>query len=139
MHILEKIGNEQLRKNLPDFRAGDTLRVHCKIREGDKERIQVFEGVCLRRHRGGISASFTVRKVSYGVGVERVFPLHSPLIDRIEVTSSGKVRRSRLYYLRKLSGKAARIEGRYVETTAGEEVVIDEAAEAAGEQAGSAS
>lgn len=139
MHILEKIGNEQLRKNLPDFRAGDTLRVHCKIREGDKERIQVFEGVCLRRHRGGISASFTVRKVSYGVGVERVFPLHSPLIDRIEVTSSGKVRRSRLYYLRKLSGKAARIEGRYVETTAGEEIVIDEAAEAAGEQAGSAS
>ena len=105
MHILEKIGNEQLRKNLPDFRAGDTLRVHCKIREGDKERIQVFEGVCLRRHRGGISASFTVRKVSYGVGVERVFPLHSPLIDRIEVTSSGKVRRSRLYYLRKLRGK----------------------------------
>lgn len=138
MHILEKIGNEQLRKNLPNFRAGDTLRVHCKIREGDKERIQVFEGVCLRRHRGGVSASFTVRKVSYGVGVERVFPLHSPLIDRIEVTSSGKVRRSRLYYLRKLSGKAARIEGRYVETE-GEEVVIDEAAEAQGEQAETAS
>lgn len=124
MNILEKINKEQVRKGMPDFRSGDTLRVYCKIREGDKERIQVFEGVCIRRHRGGVSASFTVRKNSYGVGVERVFPLHSPMIDRIEVATTGKVRRSRLYYLRKLSGKAARIEGRgglFEEEVAGEE------------------
>jgi large subunit ribosomal protein L19 len=129
MDIVERINREQLRKDLPSFRSGDTLRVFCKIREGDKERIQIFEGVCLRRHRGGINATFTVRKVSYGVGVERVFPLHSPLIERIEVASAGKVRRSRLYYLRKLSGKAARIEGRQVEVEAAE--VADEAAEGA--------
>lgn len=112
MNILEKIQRENLKKGIPDFRPGDTVRVHCKIREGDKERIQVFEGVCIRRRRGGIQGSFTVRKVSYGVGVERNFPLHSPQINRIEVTSAGRVRRSRLYYLRRLSGKAARIEGR---------------------------
>jgi large subunit ribosomal protein L19 len=114
MNIVDRIGQEQLRKDIPNFRSGDTLRVYCKIREGDKERVQLFEGVCIKRHRGSIHASFTVRKVSYGVGVERVFPLHSPLIERIEVASAGKVRRARLYYLRKLSGKAARIEGRRV-------------------------
>jgi large subunit ribosomal protein L19 len=127
MNLVERISQEQIRKGIPSFRSGDTVRVFCKIREGDKERVQLFEGVCIRRHRGGISASFTVRKVSYGVGVERVFPLHSPLIERIEVASAGKVRRSRLYYLRKLSGKAARIEGRQVAEEATE--VADEAAE----------
>ncbi|MBN1283304.1 MAG: 50S ribosomal protein L19 [Proteobacteria bacterium] len=112
MDIISKINQEQMRGDIPSFRPGDTLRVYCKIKEGDKERVQLFQGVCIRRRRGSAGASFTVRKVSYGVGVERVFPLHSPLIDRIEVASAGKVRRSRLYYLRELSGKAARIEGR---------------------------
>ncbi len=110
MNILEKIQRENLKK-ISDFRVGDTVRVHAKIKEGDKERIQVFEGVVLRRKGNGIEASFTVRKISYGVGVERVFPLHSPMIDKIEVASRGRVRRSRLYYLRNLSGKKARIEG----------------------------
>ncbi len=137
MNILERINNEQIRKDIPSFRAGDTLRVYCKIREGDKERLQLFEGVCIRRHRGGVSASFTVRKNSYGVGVERVFPLHSPLIDRIEVASMGKVRRSRLYYLRKLSGKAARIEGRGAFEA--EEVAGEESAEAKADEATTAS
>lgn len=118
MNLVEKITRENLRKGIPDFRPGDTLRVHCKIKEGDKERIQIFEGVCIRRRRGGISASFTVRKNSYGIGVERCFPLHSPQIERIELASQGKVRRSRLYYLRKLSGKAARIEGRRMDVEA---------------------
>jgi large subunit ribosomal protein L19 len=125
MNLVDRIAREQLRKDLPDFRPGDTLKVHCKIKEGDKERVQIFEGVCIRRRRGAISASFTVRKTSYGIGVERCFPLHSPQIDRIEVASSGKVRRSRLYYLRELSGKAARIQGReYVAEVEGE--VADE-------------
>lgn len=115
MDVMRKINEASLRKDIPEFRPGDTLRVYCKIREGDKERVQKFEGVCIRRRRGGINATFTVRKTSFGVGVERVFPLHSPLIERIEVASAGKVRRSRLYYLRKLTGKAARIEGRRVE------------------------
>ncbi len=132
MNIIDKINTEQLKKDVPTFRTGDTLRVHCRIREGDKERVQVFEGVCIRKHRGTVGATFTVRKISYGVGVERVFPLHSPLIERIEVASSGKVRRSRLYYLRKLSGKAARIEGRRVEVE-GEEIVADEIAGEGGE------
>ncbi len=112
MNIVEKIQNEQRKKGIPAFRSGDTVKVHCRIKEGDKERIQIFEGVCIARHRGGAQATFTVRKHSYGVGVERVFPLHSPTIERIEVVSAGKVRRSRLYYLRELRGKAARIEGR---------------------------
>jgi len=139
MNILEKINQEQIRKDIPSFRAGDTVRVYCKIREGDKERIQLFEGVCLRRHRGGVNATFTVRKNSYGVGVERVFPLHSPLIERIEVASAGKVRRSRLYYLRKLSGKAARIEGRETFVEVAEEVAGEESAEAGADEAASAS
>ena len=92
-----------------DFRPGDTVRVHVKIKEGDKERIQVFQGVVMRKRRGGTGATFTVRKISYGVGVERAFPLSSPYIDKIEVMSSGGVRRARLYYVRDLKGKAARI------------------------------
>jgi large subunit ribosomal protein L19 len=98
-----------LRKDVPDFRAGDTVRVHTKIKEGDKERIQVYEGVVIASSGGSARAMFTVRKVSYGVGVERIFPLHSPRIDRIEVVGRGDVRRSRLYYLRGLQGKAARL------------------------------
>jgi large subunit ribosomal protein L19 len=96
-------------KKLPHFKAGDSVKVHVKIREGDKERVQVYEGVVIRIHRKGPSSTFTVRKVSYGVGVERIFPYSSPAIDKIDVISVGKVRRAKLYYLRKLSGKKARI------------------------------
>lgn len=108
--ILQSIETKQLRKTpLPDFRVGDTVRVHVLIHEGEKERSQVFEGVVIKKHHTGVRASFTVRKVSYGVGVERVFPLHTPRIEKIEVVAHGRVRRARLYYLRELSGKAARI------------------------------
>lgn len=110
MNRIDQIEAEQLRTDLPDFRPGDTVRVHVKIVEGDKERVQAFEGVVIRKTRGGNRATFTVRKVSYGIGVERTFPLHSPRIDRINVLTRGQVRRARLYYLRGLSGKAARIE-----------------------------
>lgn len=96
-------------KNIPAFRVGDTVRVFVKIREGEKERLQAFEGVVIKRTHGGARASFTVRKISYGVGVERVFPLFSPMVDRIEIAGRGRVRRARLYYLRGLQGKAARI------------------------------
>ena len=99
-----------LRKDLPDFRAGDTVRVHTKIKEGDKERIQLYEGIVIASSGGSARAMFTVRKVSYGVGVERIFPLHSPRIDRVEVVGRGAVRRARLYYLRGLQGKAARVQ-----------------------------
>jgi large subunit ribosomal protein L19 len=99
-----------LRTDLPEFRSGDTVRVHTKIKEGDKERIQLYEGVVIASSGGSNRAMFTVRKVSYGVGVERIFPLHSPRIDRIEVVTRGDVRRSRLYYLRGLQGKAARVQ-----------------------------
>jgi large subunit ribosomal protein L19 len=99
-----------LRKDLPNFRAGDTVRVHTKIKEGDKERIQLYEGVVIASSAGSARSMFTVRKVSYGVGVERIFPRHSPRIDRIEVVGRGDVRRSRLYYLRNLQGKAARVQ-----------------------------
>jgi len=99
-----------LRKDLPDFRAGDTVRVHTKIKEGDKERIQLYEGIVIASSGGSARAMFTVRKVSYGVGVERIFPLHSPRIDKVEVVGRGAVRRSRLYYLRGLQGKAARVQ-----------------------------
>ncbi len=104
----------QLRSDIPDFKAGDSVRVHAKIIEGDKERIQVCEGVVISRANSGNRATFTVRKVSYGVGVERIFPVHSPRIDKIEVTVRGQVRRAKLYYLRELSGKAARIKGERV-------------------------
>lgn len=106
---LQQIENEQMRLDLPAFRSGDTVKVHLRIVEGEKERIQIFQGNVIRVRRGGIGASFTVRKVSDGVGVERVLPLHSPIIERIEVVSRGRVRRSRLYYLRALRGKSARI------------------------------
>ena len=106
---MELVEREQLRTDLPDFRVGDTIRVHVKIVEGEKERIQPFEAVVIRKKRGGIRSSFTVRKISYGIGVERVFPTHSPRVDRIDVISRGKVRRAKLFYLRGLKGKAARI------------------------------
>lgn len=106
---IEAIEREQLQQNIPDFKPGDSVKVHVKVIEGEKERIQVFAGVVIRRSRGGIRSSFTVRKVSYGVGVERTFPVHSPRLDKIEVVTRGHVRRAKLYYLRGLSGKAARI------------------------------
>ncbi|MCL6515659.1 50S ribosomal protein L19 [Alicyclobacillus sp.] len=109
MNILREVTQDQLRTDIPDFRPGDTVRVHVKVREGQRERIQVFEGVVIRRRGGGISETYTVRKISYGVGVERTFPLHSPKVEKIEVVRRGKVRRAKLYYLRGLSGKAARI------------------------------
>ena len=114
MDALTMLEKEQMRVDLPDFRTGDQIRVHVKIKEGEKERIQVFEGVVIRKRKGNTGATFTVRKVSYGVGVERIFPLHAPAIDRIDIVSLGKVRRSRLYYLRELKGKAARIKERRV-------------------------
>jgi large subunit ribosomal protein L19 len=98
-----------MRLDIPDFKPGDTIRVHARIKEGEKERIQLFQGVVLRKRKGRTGATFTVRKVSYGIGVERIFPLHSPNIDKVEIVSRGKVRRGRLYYLRKLRGRAARI------------------------------
>lgn len=115
-NIIDSIEKSQCRSDIPSFKPGDTIRVHARIIEGDKERIQVFEGVVISRANGGNRASFTVRKISYGVGVERVFPLHSPRIDKIEVVTSGRVRRAKLYYLRSLSGKAARIKGERVLT-----------------------
>jgi large subunit ribosomal protein L19 len=110
MNPIDVIEREQLKPEVPKFKPGDTVRVHVKVIEGEKERIQVFEGVVLRKSRGANRSSFTVRKTSYGVGVERTFPLHSPRVDRIDVVTRGQVRRAKLYYLRKLSGKAARIE-----------------------------
>ncbi|WP_374018023.1 50S ribosomal protein L19 [Paenibacillus thiaminolyticus] len=109
MNIVQAITQDQLRKDIPSFRPGDTLKVYVKVIEGSRERIQLFEGVVIKRRGGGISETFTVRKISYGVGVERTFPLHTPKIDRIEVARRGKVRRAKLYYLRELRGKAARI------------------------------
>jgi len=108
-NIITEITKEQLRTDLPTFRPGDTVRVHVKVVEGTRERIQVYEGVVISRRGGGISESFTVRKISYGVGVERTFPVHTPKIALLEVTRRGKVRRAKLYYLRDLRGKAARI------------------------------
>jgi large subunit ribosomal protein L19 len=109
MNKLELIEREQMRMDLPDFIPGDTVKVHVKIKEGEKERIQAFQGVVIGRREGKMGASFTVRKVSYGVGVERIFPMHSPSIDRVEILTRGRVRRGKLYYLRNLRGKAARI------------------------------
>ena len=109
MDVIEALEREQMRLDIPDFRSGDTIKVHAKIKEGDKERIQVFQGVVIRKRKGKMGATFTVRKVSYGIGVERIFPLHSPNIEKVEIVSRGKVRRGRLYYMRKLKGKAARI------------------------------
>lgn len=109
MDIMRKIESEQLRADIPQFKAGDTVKVHTRIIEGEKERVQVFQGVVLRLKRGTTDSTFIVRKISDGVGVERIFPLHAPCIDHIEVVSEGAVRRSRIYYLRNLRGKAARI------------------------------
>jgi large subunit ribosomal protein L19 len=108
--IIEKIEERALRKDLPAFRVGDTLRLQVKVVVGEKERLQLFEGIVIKMNRGGNRAAFTVRKISYGIGVERIFPLHSPRIEKIQVLSRGKVRRARLYYLRGLSGKAARVQ-----------------------------
>lgn len=110
MNLIHSIEQEQVKKDIVKFRPGDTVRVHVKVIEGGRERIQVFEGVVIRRRGGGLSETFTVRRVSYGVGVERTFPLHTPKIERIEVLRRGRVRRARLYYLRELRGKAARIQ-----------------------------
>ncbi len=112
MQRIKQIEREMMRMDLPQFVPGDTVKVHVKIREGEKERIQAFQGVCISKRKGTTNASFTVRKVSYGVGVEKIFPTHSPAIDRIEVVTRGRVRRSKIYYLRKLRGKAARIRER---------------------------
>ena len=112
MNVIEKIDLEQMRFDMPDFRSGDTVKVHIRIIEGNKERVQVYQGVVIRRKRGNMNASFTVRKISHGVGVEKTFALHSPRIEKVEIVTRGRVRRSRLYYLRNLRGKAARIRER---------------------------
>ncbi len=112
MNIIEQIEQNEItrvNKDIPDFRAGDTLRVHVRVIEGERERIQIFEGVCIAKRNASINSSFTVRRISYGEGVERVFPLYSPRLDKIEVVRQGKVRRAKLYYLRGRSGKSARI------------------------------
>lgn len=110
--LLEKVTSTQLRNDIPEFRAGDTVRVHARIVEGTRERVQLFEGVVIKRKGTGIQATYTVRKISSGVGVERTFPVHSPRVNKIEVTRFGQVRRAKLYYLRALQGKAARIKER---------------------------
>lgn len=112
MQIIDHLNRENMRLDIPDFRSGDTVKVHAKIREGEKERIQIFEGVVISKRKDQSNATFTVRKVSYGIGVERIFLLHSPAIDKIEITARGRVRRSKIYYLRNLKGKAARIKER---------------------------
>lgn len=112
MNALQKIEREHLRIDMPQFRAGDTVNVHVRIIEGEKERLQAFKGTVIRVHKGGSNATFTVRKVSSGIGVERIFPMHSPSIERVEVVARGKVRQGRIYYLRNLKGKAARIKTR---------------------------
>jgi large subunit ribosomal protein L19 len=111
-NIIERIDREQMRYDMPDFRAGDSVKVHIRIIEGNKERVQIFEGVVIRRRRGLMGATFTVRKISHGVGVEKTFALHSPRLNKVEIVSRGKIRRSRLYYLRGLRGKAARIKAK---------------------------
>jgi large subunit ribosomal protein L19 len=114
MEKIEQLEKEQMRLDHPDFGPGDNVKVHVKIKEGEKERIQVFQGVVISKRKGNTNATFTVRKVSYGVGVERIFPLHSPALDKIEVVARGRVRRAKIYYLRKLRGKAARIKERRI-------------------------
>lgn len=109
MNIVDIIESENLKKDVPEFNIGDTVKVFVKIKEGDKQRIQAYEGVVIARKNGSVRETFTVRRISYGVGVERTFPLHSPLIDRVEVTRKGKARRAKLYYIRELTGKAAKV------------------------------
>ncbi|TXL61143.1 50S ribosomal protein L19 [Aeromicrobium terrae] len=108
-NVVDQVASESLRTDLPEFRAGDTLKVHVKVVEGNRSRVQVFQGVCIKVQGSGIGRTFTVRKVSFGVGVERTFPLHTPIIETIEVATRGDVRRAKLYYLRNLRGKAAKI------------------------------
>ena len=112
METIKQLEREMMRLDLPDFAPGDTVSVHVKIKEGEKERIQVYQGVVISKRKGTTNATFTVRKVSYGIGVERIFPLHSPIIDKILVITRGRVRRAKIYYLRKRRGKAARIKER---------------------------
>lgn len=112
MNIIDTIEREQMRADIPSFEPGDSVKVHVKVVEGGKERIQLFEGVVIRRSHGGLKETFTVRKVSQGIGVERTFPVHSPMLEKIEIERKGKVRRAKLYYLRERSGKSARIEER---------------------------
>ncbi|MCE5360945.1 50S ribosomal protein L19 [Candidatus Igneacidithiobacillus taiwanensis] len=109
MNIIDEINQEQIKSEIPDFIAGDTVAVHVRVKEGERERVQIFEGLCIARRNRGVHSSFTVRKISSGEGVERVFPIHSPLVAKVEVKRRGDVRRAKLYYLRDLSGKAARI------------------------------
>jgi large subunit ribosomal protein L19 len=119
-HLLREIDQSYRRQGIPDVRSGDSVRVHTMIKEGDKERVQIFEGVVIGQHRGGARSTFTVRKISYGVGVERIFPLHTSRIERIELVQRGRVRRARLNYLRALQGKAARIKAEKRDETATE-------------------
>lgn len=109
MEIIRAIEAEQLKKDVPEFRIGDTVKVHVRVKEGNRERIQIFEGTVLKRQNGGIRETFTVRRVAYGVGVERTFPVHSPIVEKVEVVRRGKVRRAKLFYLRKRVGKAAKV------------------------------
>ncbi|HEX2498645.1 MAG: 50S ribosomal protein L19 [Actinomycetes bacterium] len=118
MHTLDVVDAASMRSDVPDFRPGDTIKVHVRVVEGNRSRIQVFQGVVIRRQGSGVRETFTVRKVSFGVGVERTFPVHSPVIDRIDVVSRGDVRRAKLYYLRNLRGKAAKIKERRETPTA---------------------
>jgi large subunit ribosomal protein L19 len=133
LSALEYVESKQLRKDLVDFRTGDTVRVHWKVKEGEKERVQPFEGVVIRKTKGANRATFTVRKVSYGVGVERIFPLHSPRYERIEVITRGHVNRNRLFYLRDLKGKASRVDTmeETLESPVPEATIATEAAPAA--------
>lgn len=117
MHAFSETQKEWLRTDVPPFRAGDTVRVNVRVKEGDKERVQAFEGVCIARRGAGVSASFTVRKISNGIGVERIFPLHSPMLADIAVVRRGRVRRAKLFYLRALTGKATRIKERKTKPT----------------------
>ena len=136
MHPFIDTQKEWLRNNVPAFRAGDTLRVNVRVREGDKERLQAFEGVCIAKRGSGVSATFTVRKISNGVGVERIFPLHSPMIAEISVVRRGRVRRAKLYYLRHLTGKATRIRERKAKVLVPGSETLPEAAAEAGAETG---
>ena len=127
MRTLDFVENETLRRDLPPFKVGDTVAVHVKVREGDKERIQVFQGLVIRRRGGGVGETFTVRKISSGVGVERIFPVQSPLVTKVDIKSRGYVRRARLYYLRDLSGKKARLHSKVRDLSG---LISDEEAEA---------